>query len=351
MKGERDAMTKTPSILEIEAAQATTPRVATVKPRTLPAAQGLYDPAREHDACGVGFIAHMNESEVPLDRREGLKILHNLEHRGAVGADPLMGDGAGMLVQIPHTFFKAEMAAQGVELPEAGQYGVGFVFMPKEEERRLHFKDLFEQAVQEEGCVVLGCAKCRSTIPRCPRRPISAATEPAIARSSSAAPPRRRRTTSSSASSTSSAGRLEPRLCRGAVGRHRLLRCVAVLAHRVYKGMFLSYQVGAYYRDLKDERFESALALVHHASPPTRSRPGGLLTRIGWSRTMARSTRCAATSTGWPRARPRWIPSSSATTFQALADLLRGQSDTACFDNALELLTQGGYTLAHAMMS
>ncbi|RYE84350.1 MAG: hypothetical protein EOP19_11760, partial [Hyphomicrobiales bacterium] len=99
-----------------------------VKPRTLPAKIGLYDPRNEHDGCGVGFIAHMKNEKSHSIVEKGLQILVNLTHRGAVGADPLMGDGAGMLVQIPHAFFTAEMAEQGVELPAPGRYGVGHVF-------------------------------------------------------------------------------------------------------------------------------------------------------------------------------------------------------------------------------
>ena len=93
----------------------------------LPGAAGLYDPANEHDACGVGFIASMKNQRSHDVVRKGLKILENLTHRGAVGADPLVGDGAGILVQLPHEFFKAEMATQGVDLPEPGHYGLSLI--------------------------------------------------------------------------------------------------------------------------------------------------------------------------------------------------------------------------------
>ena len=93
--------------------------------RKLPDAQGLYDPANEHDACGVGFVAHMKGVKSHQIVKDGLFMLENLTHRGAVGADPLMGDGAGILVQIPDRFFREEMAKQGVTLPKAGEYAVG----------------------------------------------------------------------------------------------------------------------------------------------------------------------------------------------------------------------------------
>ena len=102
-----------------------------------PEAQGLYSPANEHDACGVGFVAHIKGKKTHSIVEQGLLILKNLDHRGAVGADPLQGDGAGLLLQIPEYFFREEMAAQGVQLPPAGEYGVGMVFLPRESASRL----------------------------------------------------------------------------------------------------------------------------------------------------------------------------------------------------------------------
>src|SRR4051812_2572888 len=101
------------------------------------ASGGLYDPAQEHDACGVGFVAHIKGVKAHSIIEQGLKILENLDHRGAVGADPLMGDGAGILIQIPDDFYRAEMAARGVILPPPGEYGVGMIFLPKEHASRL----------------------------------------------------------------------------------------------------------------------------------------------------------------------------------------------------------------------
>ena len=99
--------------------------------------QGLYNAAQEHDACGVGFVAHIKGAKSHAIVGQALKILENLDHRGAVGADPLMGDGAGLLIQIPDQLYREEMAKQGVALPPAGEYGVGFVFLPKEHASRL----------------------------------------------------------------------------------------------------------------------------------------------------------------------------------------------------------------------
>ena len=121
-----------------------------------PERQGLYDPANEHDACGVGFIAHIKGQKSHAIVQQGLQILKNLNHRGAVGADPLMGDGAGILIQIPDDFLRAEMAQLGVALPRAGDYGVGMVFLPKESASRLACQEEIERAVRAEGQIVLG---------------------------------------------------------------------------------------------------------------------------------------------------------------------------------------------------
>ena len=134
------------------------PMTATAEKTTfgLPTKQGLYDPRNEHDACGVGFVAHMKGKKSHQIVKDGLFILENLTHRGAVGADPLMGDGAGILVQIPDRFFREEMARQGVTLPKAGDYAVGYLFMPQDEAQVDHFKKVIADVVAEEGQVLLG---------------------------------------------------------------------------------------------------------------------------------------------------------------------------------------------------
>ena len=119
-------------------------------------AQGLYDPANEHDACGVGFVAHIKGKKSHSIVEQGLLILKNLDHRGAVGADKLMGDGAGILIQIPDQFYREEMAKQGITLPPPGEFGVGMVFLPKEQASRIACEQEIERAVRAERQVVLG---------------------------------------------------------------------------------------------------------------------------------------------------------------------------------------------------
>ncbi|QOG08284.1 glutamate synthase large subunit [Aureimonas sp. OT7] len=318
----------------------------------LPAATGLYDPANEHDACGVGFIASMKNQRSHDVVQKGLKILENLTHRGAVGADPLVGDGAGILVQLPHEFFKAEMAAQGVDLPEPGHYGVGFVFMPQDEARRLHFKEVFEKAAAEEGQQVIGWREVPVDNSCLSKAEEIVATEPVhrqvfIRRSPGCA----------------SDAEFERKLfiIRKVVSNRVYDEMNAVdtdfyvvsLSSRtiVYKGMFLAYQVGAYYTDLRDERFTSALALVHqrfstNTFPSWRlAHPYRMVAHNGEINTLRGNV-------NWMAARQASVDSELfGNDISKLWPIsYEGQSDTACFDNALEFLTQGGYSLAHAMM-
>ncbi len=122
----------------------------------LPAKQGLYDPQLEHDACGVGFVVNIRGEKSHEIVRSGLEILVNLTHRGACGCDPLTGDGAGILTQIPHDFFQAKAAEIGVALPSIGDYGIGTIFLPRDEEERRYCLERFEKITAEEGQRFLG---------------------------------------------------------------------------------------------------------------------------------------------------------------------------------------------------
>ena len=118
--------------------------------------QGLYSTSNEHDACGVGFLAHIKGQKSHDIVKNALKILENLDHRGAVGADKLMGDGAGILIQLPDALYREEMTKQGVSLPPLGEYGVGMIFLPKEHASRLACEQEMERAIAAEGQVLLG---------------------------------------------------------------------------------------------------------------------------------------------------------------------------------------------------
>ena len=125
-----------------------------------PPAQGLYDPSKEHDSCGVGFVADMKNRKSHDILEKGLQILVNLDHRGAVGADPSLGDGCGVLTQIPHAFFAPECAKLGFDLPAQGHYAIGQFFMPRRSEARKQVQAIVEEVVAAEGLNAAGLARC-----------------------------------------------------------------------------------------------------------------------------------------------------------------------------------------------
>ncbi|MCB1449100.1 MAG: glutamate synthase subunit alpha, partial [Nitratireductor sp.] len=243
-------------------ATAATPATRT-KPG-LPPKQGLYDPRNEHDACGVGFVVNMKGVRSHQIIRDGLFMLNNLTHRGAVGADPLMGDGAGILTQIPDRLFREEMAASGIQLPAPGHYAVGHLFMPNDAELAAHIEGIIREVAHAEGQELIGFRDVPVDNSSLSKAPHIAASEPV-----------QRQVFIGRASSIETDEEYERRLyvLRKVIssrihseteGRDNGFYIVSMSARTiVYKGMFLAYQVEDYYLDLSDKRFESALALVH----------------------------------------------------------------------------------------
>ncbi|MBP6676715.1 MAG: glutamate synthase subunit alpha, partial [Vitreoscilla sp.] len=224
---------------------------------------GLYDPANEHDACGVGFVAHIKGQKAHAIVEQGLKILENLDHRGAVGADALMGDGAGILIQIPDDYFRAEMAAQGVELPPLGEYGVGMIFLPKEHASRLACEQEMERAIKAEGQVLLGWRDV--PVDRdMPMSPTVRTTEPVIrqvfiGRGADVIVPDALERKLYVIRKTASAAIQRLKLTHSREYYVPSMSCRTI----IYKGLLLADQVGKYFKDLQDPRTVSALALVH----------------------------------------------------------------------------------------
>ncbi len=315
-----------------------------------PHPQGLYSPQNEHDACGVGFVAHIKGKKSHAIVEQGLTVLRNLTHRGAVGWDPKLSDGAGCLIQIPDRYFREEMAKLGVKLPPAGQYGVGMVFLPRDPASRLACEYEIERAVKDEGQVLLGWRDV----------PVddSDLAEPAK--------------------------RIEPVIRQVFVGRGKGITVTDALERKLYiirkssghaiqalklahgkefyvpsmsartlcyKGMLLAYQVGAYYKDLQDPRVESALALVHQRFSTNTfpswdlAHPFRMICHNGEINTLRGNV-------NWIRARQGAIssPILGRDLDKVWPLIYDGQSDSASFDNALELLVMGGYSVAHAMM-
>jgi glutamate synthase domain-containing protein 1 len=225
-------------------------------------AQGLYDPRHEHDACGVGFVAHIKGKKSHSIVEQGLTVLKNLTHRGAVGWDPKLSDGAGLLIQMPDRFYREVMAKQGVKLPPAGQYGVGMVFLPRDPASRIACEYEIERAIKEEGQHLLAWRDVpvdNSDLAEPAKKLEPVIRQVFIGRGRGItvtdALERKLYVIRKSASHAIRALRLEH-------GREYYVPSMS--ARTVcYKGMLLAYQVGEYYLDLKDPRVESALALVH----------------------------------------------------------------------------------------
>jgi glutamate synthase domain-containing protein 2/glutamate synthase domain-containing protein 1/glutamate synthase domain-containing protein 3 len=317
----------------------------------LPEAHGLFDPALAKDSCGVGFIADIKGRKSHQIVEDALQILCNLEHRGAVGADPRMGDGAGILAQIPHAFFARKAKECGLTLPQPGEYGIGALFMPRDAERRELVRKTFERVAVQQGLSILGW---RSDIPTDnstlgesvkPTEPFHMQVFIGKGKRKLTEDEFERQLYLLRKTISSTIYRQYERRLSGYYPVSVSCRTV------IYKGMFLADQLGTYYPDLHEPDFASALALVHQRFStntfPTWSlaHPYRYIAHNGEINTLRGNN-------NWMAARQASV--SSKLYGDDISKLwpisYEGQSDTACFDNALEFLVQGGYPLAHAMM-
>ncbi len=313
-----------------------------------PAGQGLYDPANEHDACGVGFVVNMRGEKSHDIVRWGLEILVNLTHRGACGCDPLTGDGAGILTQIPHDFFQAKAGELNIELPPRGDYGIGVVFLPNDDEQRHFCEAEFERIVAAEGQVFLGWRDVpvdNSVLGVTARAVEPTIRQVFIARGPDTSPDmfewklfviRKVHANAIAASDLS-----QKQYCY-----------IPSLSSRtvIYKGLLLADQVEPFYHDLADERFVSALALVHQRYStntfPTwdLAHPFRYLAHNGEINTLRGNI-------NWMHARESMFASEKyGADLEKICPVCRvGASDSAVFDNALELLVLTGRSLPQAM--
>ena len=329
---------------------ATDPRRLRVTDPFMPKAQGLYDPAKEHDSCGVGFVADMKNRKSHDILQKGLQILVNLDHRGATGADVKLGDGCGVLTQIPHGFFAPECAKAGIALPEPGHYAIGQFFMPRDPQARAAVEAIIEAVVAEEGQTLLGWR----TIPT---------DNSDLGDAVKAVEPAQRQLFVGRGPGVVDEDDFERRLfvLRKVVSNRIYASATRDTAEYypvsmscrtiVYKGMVLATQLAGYYGDLRDPRFATALALVHqrfatNTFPSWRlAHPYRMVAHNGEINTLRGNV-------NWMAARQASVASKAfgADISKLWPISYEGQSDTACFDNALEFLVQGGYSLAHAMM-
>jgi glutamate synthase domain-containing protein 2/glutamate synthase domain-containing protein 1/glutamate synthase domain-containing protein 3 len=316
-------------------------------PHQLPAAQGLYDPANERDACGIGFVVNISGEPSHDIVLKGLQILENLVHRGACGCDPETGDGAGILIQIPHRFFAREAHALGFSLPGPGEYGIAMCFLPVDRQQRLTCEGFLERIAREEGLTVLGWRDTPLGVNAIGR--VARASQPYIEQLFVGRPPHldqeaferklylvRKRAEAAVAASDI---------------RDKSFFYVPSFSSRtiVYKGLLLAGQIGAFYKELLDPDAISALCLVHQRFStntfPTwqLAHPFRYLCHNGEINTLRGNM-------NWMHARQAVLSSPYFDDIKKLYPVIQqGVSDSAALDNAVELLLMAGRSLPHVM--
>lgn len=316
----------------------------------LPEKQGMYDPAQEHDACGFGFIANIHNKPSHDIIEHALKIVQNLDHRGAIGADPLAGDGAGLLIQQPDKFHRRVFGEKGIHVPKLGDYAVGMIFLPRDEKRRTKCVAAFDRVTAREGQVVLGWrdVPCDNSVLGETVKP----NEPII-----------RQILIGRGPDTPDEAAFQRKLYVIRKQSHHAIWdydqdawddfYVPSLSTRtiIYKGMVLAPNLAKYYLDFQELDFESAIGLFHqrfstNTFPSWRlAQPFRFLSHNGEINTLRGNI-------NWMNARRHNM--SSAILGEDLEKLWPligdGSSDSSTFDNALELLIMGGYSMPHAMM-
>ena len=316
----------------------------------MPEQQGLYSPSNERDACGVGFVAHIKGQKSHKIVQQGLQILANLTHRGATGYDPKLGDGAGMLIQMPDAFMRKEAAKLGINLPATGEYACGTAFLPQTKNGQEACESIIARIVHEENQALLGWRD----VPR---------DNSNIAQAAKDVEPMMRQVFIGRGQGLADQNAFERKLF---VIRKRIEHEVRALKLDdaaqfyfpslssktiVYKGMLLANEVGVYYKDLNDPDMVSALALVHQRFSTNTfpawdlAHPFRMIAHNGEINTVQGNI-------NWMTARHETMRSALlGEDLEKLWPLIvEGQSDSAAFDNALELLVAGGYSLPHAMM-
>ncbi len=313
----------------------------------LPAPQGLYDSRNEKDSCGVGFVCDVGGKASHSIVERGIEVLNRLLHRGAAGADAGTGDGAGILVQIPHRFFEDACRSLGFSLPQVGRYGAAMMFMPREPETRIACQAVVDKALAGEGLRVLGWRE----VPIEPTAlgEAARATRPAVWQCF-----------------TDSAGLSEEALERKLyVARRQCERAVTEALGAdtrfyvpsfscrtvVYKGLMMATEIPAFYLDLNEPLFESALAVVHQRYSTNTfpswelAQPFRYLAHNGEINTLRGNL-------NWIRSRQSELESDlfGADLKKLLPIIDERGSDSACLDNVLELLTTGGRDIQHAML-
>ncbi len=312
---------------------------------------GLYDPSFEHDACGIGFVANIKGSKSHQHIADALTVLENMEHRGACGCESNTGDGAGIMIQIPHEFFFDECIRQGVHLPAYGKYGVGFIFFPKELRLREECRDIFNRSAEKLGLDILCYRKVPVNTTDIGKTALS--VEPFMEQVFIACPDH-----------LTNPADFERKLfvlrnyathtINNTVKKDEIGFYLASLSHKtiVYKGQLTSTQVRGYFPDLSDKRVVSAFGLVHsrfatNTFPSWKlAQPFRYIAHNGEINTLQGNL-------NWLRTSEKGFTSPYFTREEMdmlLPIVTHGQSDSACLDNMIELLTLTGRSLPHVMM-
>ena len=319
-----------------------------------PQVQGLYDPRNEHDACGVGFVAHIKGIKSHGIIEQALEILRNLDHRGAVGADPLLGDGAGILIQIPDALLRRWADAEGKDLPAPGDYAVAMCFLPQDEPARNFVIEVFERFIAKEGQHLVGWRDVPTTLDGLGKTVIEQmpVIRQCIIRRGENCPDQdafeRKLLAIRKQTQNPLAAMAEK---HGLPGVTQLYMPSFSSRTVVYKGLLLADQVGSFYDDLRDPLCVSALGLVHQRFS-TNTFPSWKLAHPYRFIAHNGEINTVRGNVNWMNARRRTMESELlGPDLDKMWPLIpHGQSDTASLDNALELLLAGGYSLAHAVM-
>lgn len=313
-----------------------------------PIRQGLYDPETEKDSCGVGAVADIKGNATHEIVTKGLTILKNMKHRGAVGSDATTGDGAGIMTQVPHKFFAQELSKNGVLLPEAGDYAVGAVFLPRVPQARLFCEGVIENILQEEGLSLIGWREVPVSVFDCGHS--ARATRPDVAQvfidSSTMDPVTFERKLLTVRKQTENTIRDS-----GILYTDAFYMCSLSTKTVVYKGQILGYKLDAYFPDLQDERYESAMAIVHerystNTFPSWKlAQPFRYLAHNGEINTIRGNV-------NWMNAREGVMKSGVfGSDFPKILPIIEpGGSDSASLDNALELFVANGHDLTYSLM-
>ena len=320
-----------------------------------PEQQGLYNPLNEHDSCGVGFVCNINGEKSNEIVRKGLKILNRLAHRGAVGADPKTGDGAGILIQLPHEFLSKVTEKEKIDLPSPGEYGTGLVFLPQNERARSFCRDVFTKIIEEEKQILLGWRKVptdNSNIGTLARE-----TQPYIEQifiqKNPELPPKSKSDDLNFERTLYVIRKRVENIINTSDIKQKSFFYITNISSRtlIYKGLLIANQLEDFYIDLKDNTMKSSIAMIHSRYStntfPTwdLAQPFRFLAHNGEINTLRGNI-------NWMKAREGLLESPLfGKDIEKIKPIIDpSKSDSAILDNVFELLTLSGRSLPHSMI-